>query len=84
MIDRAAETNRAERAARRRLAVFVAGVTLAVGVGLGVFSLLLRPRSNDLVTMTAYLTLTAAISVAAGYAAYRLGWMGALPAWSGH
>ena len=75
MIDRAAGASNTERASKRRFAVLVAGVALAVGVGLGVFSLLLRPPSNDLATMTAYFTLTAAISVAAGYAAYRLGWM---------
>jgi signal transduction histidine kinase len=68
-------TDGAERAPKRRLAVFVGGVALAVGVGLAAFSLLLRPATNDLAAMTAYLTLTAAISVAAGYAAYRLGWM---------
>ena len=70
-----AATSGAERAPKRRFAVFVGGVALAVGVGLAVFSLLLRPAGNDLATMTAYLMLTAAISVAAGYAAYRLGWM---------
>ncbi len=75
MIGLAAGTHGAERAPKRRLAVFVGGVALAVGVALAAFSLLLRPATNDLAAMTAYLTLTAAISVAAGYAAYRLGWM---------
>ena len=75
MIGLAAGTGGAERAPKRRIAVFVGGVALAVGVALAAFSLLLRPATNDLAAMTAYLTLTAAISVAAGYAAYRLGWM---------
>ncbi len=75
MIGAAAQRTSAERAPKRRLVVFVAGVALAVGVALAAFSLLLRPANNDLATMTAYFTLTAAISVAAGYAAYRLGWM---------
>ena len=75
MIGLAAGTDGAERAPKRRIAVFVGGVALAVGVALAAFSLLLRPATNDLAAMTAYLTLTAAISVAAGYAAYRLGWM---------
>ena len=75
MIGRAAGKGSAARGAKRRIPIFIAGVALAVGVGLAAFSLLLHPHSNDLAAMTAYLTLTAAISVAASYAAYRLGWM---------
>ena len=52
MIGLAAGTGGAERAPKRRIAVFVGGVALAVGVALAAFSLLLRPATNDLAAMT--------------------------------
>ena len=59
----------------RRLGVFVAGTLASIAVALLVFLLLMRPPQSDFVAMSAFLTVTALVSVSAGVAAYRLGWM---------
>ena len=59
----------------RRTVVFAAGALAAVAVGLLVFLLLLSPPENDVVAMSAFLGITALISIAVGVAASRLGWM---------
>jgi signal transduction histidine kinase len=60
---------------RRNLLVFAAGTVLAVVAGLIAFSLALRPPGNEFAAMAVFLGITAAISLAAGVLAYRLGWM---------
>ena len=58
---------------------FLAGVGLAFLFGLAFFYLLMRPPSGDLRAMALFLSITAAISLLAGYAAYRLGWLARSP-----
>jgi signal transduction histidine kinase len=54
---------------------FVLGVGAAFAVGLALFYLLMRPAIGDLSLMTLLMAATAAISITAAYAAYRLGWI---------
>lgn len=54
---------------------FVLGVGAIVILSLVIFYLLMQPPAFDLGLMTGLLAVTAAISVVAGYAAYRLGWI---------
>lgn len=54
---------------------FVLGVGAIVILSLVIFYLLMQPPAFDLGLMTGLLAVTAAISVIAGYAAYRLGWI---------
>ena len=73
-----------ERAVNRQRSVplpllFVGGVALTVGLALVIFSQLLRPPLKDIEAMTAFLSVTAGISIAVGYSAYRLNWVGRLP-----
>jgi signal transduction histidine kinase len=58
---------------------FIAAVCLTVAVALAIFFLLLRPPASDLWLMALFLAITAVISVAVGYGAYRLGWMNHSP-----
>jgi signal transduction histidine kinase len=58
---------------------FVAGVILTMALALGFFFLLMRPPMRDLGLMALFLTITAVISVAVGYGAYRLGWINHSP-----
>ena len=62
-----------------RAARLVAGVLVAVVVGLAVFWLSMHPPMGDLVAMTAFLSITALGSAVAGFAAYRLGWLQQAP-----
>jgi signal transduction histidine kinase len=55
-----------------RLAI---GVLLIVLVSLGIFKLLMSPPFNELALMALFLSITAFVSVLAGYAAYRFGWI---------
>jgi signal transduction histidine kinase len=50
-------------------------VAAVVVVSLGVFYLLMSPPINEIGLMALFLTATAMLSVAAGYAAYRMGWI---------
>ncbi len=63
---------------------FVAGVLLAMALALGVFYLVMQPQRLDLGLMTIFLAITSAITLLAGYTAYRLGWMSRAPSlrWS--
>ncbi len=66
--------------ARRALPLrFVAGVLLTLAVALLVFVWVMSPPSGELQAMAVFLSITALISVAAGYAAYRLGWLSRSP-----
>ena len=58
---------------------FVAGVLLAMAVALSVFYLIMRPPVSDLVLMALFLTVTSAITLLAGYTAYRSGWISRAP-----
>lgn len=66
--------------ARRTLPLrFVAGVFLTLAVALLVFVWVMSPPSGELQAMAVFLSITALISVIAGYAAYRLGWLSRSP-----
>lgn len=52
---------------------FGAGIVLALGVALGIFLLVMRPPAGEFQAMAGFLAITALISAAAGYAAYRVG-----------
>ena len=60
-------------------ALFVGGVATAVLVALAIFYLLMHPPMGEFGAMAAFLSITAAVSVVAGYGAYRLGWIGRSP-----
>ena len=65
-------------AIRRRLPLpllFIGGVTLTMGLTLAVFYRLMRPPLQEVGALAAYLSITAGVSIAAGYGAYRLGWI---------
>jgi signal transduction histidine kinase len=55
------------------------GVALAVILSLGIFYLLMSPPVNEIGLMALFLTVTAMISAAAGWGAYRLGWISRSP-----
>ena len=57
------------------IARFVLGILLITALSLGVFKLLMSPPLGEIGLMATFLGITALISVAAGYIAYRLGWM---------
>jgi signal transduction histidine kinase len=58
-----------------RTVLFASGITLVLLVSLGIFYWLLRPPMGDLGLMAQFLALTAVISILAGFAAYRWGWL---------
>jgi signal transduction histidine kinase len=58
---------------------FAAGVLLAAAIALGIFYLVMQPRQRDLAYMGIFLTITSAITVTAGYAALRSGWISQAP-----
>jgi signal transduction histidine kinase len=58
---------------------FALGVAGIAALSLLIFYLMMHPPMSDLGLMALYLSLTAVISIAAGYGAYRLGWMHRLP-----
>ncbi len=59
--------------------LFVGGVALTLALALWVFYLLMRPPMSDMGAMTSFLMITAVISVAAGYGAFRMGWINRSP-----
>lgn len=63
----------------RSLLRFAAGVLLAAAIALGIFYLAMQPQQRDLAYMGIFLTITSAITVAAGYAAFRSGWISRAP-----
>lgn len=52
---------------------FLAGVLVTLALALGFFYLLMRPSLFDLQAMALFLAITAGVSLAAGYLAYRFG-----------
>ena len=58
---------------------FAIGILIVLLVSLGIFYWLMRPPMGDLEHMAQFLALTAAISIAVGYGAYRLGWLERAP-----
>jgi signal transduction histidine kinase len=58
---------------------FVGGVLLTLAAALAVFFFLLKPPLDELGLMALFLTATALLSVVAGYAAYRFGWINRAP-----
>jgi signal transduction histidine kinase len=58
---------------------FALGVLLVLGLSLLAFYAVMRPSSQDLVLMTLFLSVTAVISLVAGYGVLRLGWLDRLP-----
>lgn len=69
----------AEPAPRRLPLRFVGGVLLALTLALAAFVWVMRPPSGELQAMALFLAITALISLLAGYAAYRLGWLSQSP-----
>ena len=59
--------------------IFVGGVALALALALAIFYSLARPPMQDLVVLACILSVTAAVSIALGHGAYRLGWVDRSP-----
>jgi signal transduction histidine kinase len=71
-----------DTAHRKRLPrpqILAGGVALTLGLALIVFYQVLHPSVMDVGALAAFLSITAALSIAAGYGAYRLGWMDRSP-----
>ncbi|MDI6695361.1 MAG: HAMP domain-containing sensor histidine kinase [Anaerolineales bacterium] len=62
-----------------RTFLFAAGIVIVALISLGFFYWLMRPPMSDLGLMALFLTITAIISILAGYGAYRLGWLERAP-----
>jgi len=73
------ETTLPNRRSPTRHLRFLGGVALTLAAALGFFFLLMQPPMNELGLMALFLAITAVISVAAGYGAYRLGWINHSP-----
>lgn len=59
--------------------LLTSGSLLVLLISLAVFYWLMRPPMGDLEHMAQYLTFTAAVSILAGFLAYRLGWLERAP-----
>lgn len=59
--------------------LFAGGVALTVALALLIFYLLMNPPMGEIGAMAVFLTITAVVSVAAGYGAYRMGWISRSP-----
>ena len=53
---------------------YALGVLLVIALSLGIFYLAMQPPMKETGLMAAYFSITAAVSILAGYGAYRLGW----------
>jgi len=73
------EMSEEHRPSLRRHLRFLGAVALSLALALGCFFLLMRPPKADLGLMTLFLAITAIISMAIGYGAYRLGWINRSP-----
>ena len=62
-----------------RAFVFASGIAVVLLVSLVIFYFLMRPPLGDLGLMAQFLSITAAISIIVGYAAYALGWLERAP-----
>jgi len=58
---------------------FLAGVLAVLLAALALFYVVMRPPFGDLRAMATFLTITATLSLVAGYAAYRGGWLARAP-----
>jgi signal transduction histidine kinase len=58
---------------------YALGVLLVMALSLGVFFLVMRPTVKDIWLMAVFLSITAVVSILAGYGAYRMGWMDRSP-----
>lgn len=58
---------------------YLLGILFTLAASLVIFYWLMRPAMNDLEHMAQFLSVTSAISIAAGFAAYRLGWLERAP-----
>jgi signal transduction histidine kinase len=59
--------------------LFAGGVTLTLALALAIFYVLMRPPMSEIGAMASFLAITSVASVAAGYGAYRLGWINRPP-----
>ncbi len=59
--------------------IFVGGVALTVALALALFYQLMQPSVRDVRLLVVYLSITAVLSVVAGYGAYLSGWMTRAP-----
>src|SRR5512133_1204248 len=57
----------------------ILGIILIVAISLGIFTLLMSPRSSEFGLMALFLGITSFVSALAGYAASRLGWINLSP-----
>jgi signal transduction histidine kinase len=57
----------------------ILGIFLIIVISLGIFTILMSPRSNELGLMALFLGITAFVSALAGYLAYRFGWINLSP-----
>jgi signal transduction histidine kinase len=62
-----------------RVLLFASGILFVLIISLGIFYWTMRPPMGDLEHMAQFLGITAAISILAGYGAYRLGWFERAP-----
>jgi len=62
-----------------RAFIFASGIALVLLVSLVIFYFLMRPPLGDMGLMAQFLSVTAAISIIVGYAAYALGWLERAP-----
>jgi signal transduction histidine kinase len=63
---------------RRTLSVplrFIGGVTATLVLALGIIYLMMQPPLNEFAPLALFLGITAIVSLAVGFGAYRLGWM---------
>ena len=58
---------------------YALGVMLVMALSLGIFYLVFNPPLKDIGLMAIFLSITAVVSILAGYGAYRLGWIGQSP-----
>jgi signal transduction histidine kinase len=61
------------------LLIFASGVVLTFGLTMAIFYRMMHPSVKDVALLAVFLSVTAAISVAAGHSAYRLEWMTRFP-----
>jgi signal transduction histidine kinase len=58
---------------------FLGGVVLVLSFTLLIFFFIMRPPMGEFANMTLFLSITALISLLAGYSAYRFGWLNRSP-----
>lgn len=58
---------------------FLSGVIVVLSLTLLMFFVIMRPPAGEFASMTLFLSVTALISLLAGYSAYRFGWLNRSP-----